>query len=259
MAFVGVGDTVELTPQDGFDLKIEGPFAAALEGRNLITEAAEAVKEQHPNTALGRFRLVKMLPVAAGVGGGSADAAAALRLIIRASEGRLSVADVAALAPRLGSDVAVCLSSAPAMITGRGEIVSPVQGFPSCGVVLVNPRVPLATADVYGALSAGPVGDLPEEVAPSFAGDFDKLVDYVIRRANDLEPVATGLAPKVETVLAALRSLEGARLARLSGSGATCFAVFATPREAHRAAAMLAQSEPNWWIAASMLGDPTSS
>lgn len=257
VAFAGVGDTVELSPRDGLDLDIDGPFAAALEGGgNLILRAVEAAKAKRPGLKLGRFRLVKTLPVAAGLGGGSADAAAALRLIARANEGALTHGDAAALAPQLGSDVAVCLKSAPALITGRGEIVTAASGFPDCGVVLVNPGVPLATADVYAALDAPPANSVSDVTPPDFVGDFKKLVDYASARGNDLEPVAVRLAPVVDDVLRALRTLDGARLVRLSGSGATCFAVFATPRAALRAATALAQSEPEWWIAASMLGTP---
>jgi len=156
----------------------------------------------------------------------------------------------------------VCLKSKPALITGRGEVVRAVEGFPSCGVVLANPGVKLATAQVYGALDAAPLGvspeDLPPEAPSDFAGDFERLMAYAGLRGNDLEQVAARLAPEVGNVLAALSVLEGARLVRLSGSGATCFAVFATPREAHRAATILAQREPDWWIASSMLGDPAS-
>jgi 4-diphosphocytidyl-2-C-methyl-D-erythritol kinase len=254
VAFAGVGDTVEFAPQDSLELRIEGPFADALDGENLIVAAAEAAQAQNPGLTLGRFRLVKMLPVAAGLGGGSADAAAALRLIARANEGaRL---DARAIAPTLGSDVAVCLTSAPALIAGRGDAVTPVQGFPACGVLLVNPGVKLSTADVYAALNAPPAGAVSEETPPDFSGDLDALIAYARARPNDLEPVAMRLAPEVGDVLAALRALDGARLPRLSGSGATCFAVFATPRAALRAATALAQSEPDWWIAASSLGDP---
>jgi len=257
VAFAGVGDTVELSPQDGLDLRVEGPFGPALGGANLIMEAAQAAKALRPGLTLGRFRLVKILPVAAGIGGGSADAGAALRLIGRANDGALTDAEASALAPELGSDVAVCLKSKPAVITGRGEIVRAVNGFPSCGVVLVNPGVPLATAEVYGALDAAPLGASPADTPPlDFAGDFDRLIEYASRYGNDLEQVAIRLAPEVGNVLAALSDLVGARLARLSGSGATCFAVFATPREAHRAATILAQREPDWWIASGMLGDP---
>jgi len=257
VAFAGVGDTVELSPQDGLDLRVEGPFGPALGATNLIIEAARAAKALRPGLTVGRFRLVKILPVAAGIGGGSADAGAALRLIARANDGALTDAEASALAPELGSDVAVCLKSKPAVITGRGEIVRAVAGFPSCGVVLVNPGVPLATAEVYGALDAAPLGASPADTPPlDFAGDFYRLIEYASRYGNDLEQVAIRLAPEVGNVLAALSGLEGARLARLSGSGATCFAVFATPREAHRAATSLAQREPDWWIASGMLGDP---
>ena len=262
VAFAGVGDTVELEPtqskpRDALDLKVEGPFATALDGANLILDAAEAAKVQSPGLTLGRFRLFKALPVAAGLGGGSADAAAALRLIIRANQDRLSEAAMADLAPDLGSDVAVCFGSKPALITGRGELVTPVRGFPSCGVVLANPGLPLSTADVYGTLDAPPLEAPPQGTAPlDFSGDFDKLLDYVSPRGNDLEAVAMKLVPEVGDVLAALRTLENARVVRLSGSGPTCFAVFATPRQALRAATALVDSQPDWWIAASTLGDP---
>jgi len=260
VAFAGLGDTVELEPQQGtLDLRIEGPFAGALmggEGANLIIRAAEAAKAYEPDLTLGRFRLFKTLPVAAGLGGGSADAAAALRLIASANPGALPGTMAAALAPQLGSDVAVCLGSAPALITGRGEIVSPVQGFPPCGVVLANPGLPLATADVYRALEAPPVSAMLEPAPPDFAGDLEKLIAYAAPRGNDLEAAATRLVPEIGTVLAALAGLDRARLARLSGSGSTCFALFATPRAALRAATVLAEREPDWWIAASRLGDP---
>jgi 4-diphosphocytidyl-2-C-methyl-D-erythritol kinase len=263
VAFVGLGDTVELEPQQGaLDLSIEGPFAAALsrgDGVNLIIKAAEAARAHKPCLTLGRFRLVKTLPVAAGIGGGSADAAAALRLVARANADAFAETIAAELAPQLGSDVAVCLESEPALITGRGEIVSLVQGFPPCGVVLANPGLPLATADVYGALKAQPVRTTPKlSEPPDFAGDFETLIAYAAARGNDLEVVATRLVPEIRAVSTALSGLDGARLARLSGSGPTCFAVFATPREALRAATLLAQSEPDWWIAAGMLGNPNS-
>jgi 4-diphosphocytidyl-2-C-methyl-D-erythritol kinase len=261
VVFAGVGDTVELEPrQDVLDLRIEGPFAAPLDdgaGANLILEAAEAAMAHRPGLTLGRFRLVKTLPVAAGLGGGSADAAAAFRLIARANADAFPETMAAALAPQLGSDIAVCLRSEPALITGRGEMVSPVQGFPPCGVVIANPGRPLATADVYGALEAPPMSaELEPARAPDLAGDFEKLIAYAAPRGNDLEAAATRLVPEIATVLSALAGLDGARLARLSGSGPTCFALFSTPRAALRAATILAESQPDWWIVATGLGDP---
>jgi len=259
VAFAGLGDTVELEPQPGLELHAEGPFSGALGDGNLIIEAANAAKARNPHLTLGRFRLVKTLPVAAGLGGGSADAAAALRLIERANPEGTTAQIASDLAPQLGSDVAACLASVPALMTGRGEILSPVHGFPACGVLLANPGLPLATGDVYTALGATPF--TPPAQAPDaldFGGDLARLIDYAQPRVNDLEPVAVRLVPAIDTVLAALRALPGEHLVRLSGSGPTCFAVFATELEAHRAAAALAQSRPDWWVASGMLGAPAA-
>ena len=256
VAFAGLGDTVEFDPSAPFELVVEGPFASALGGDNLIVKAAHAASAAHPGLRLGRFLLIKVLPVAAGLGGGSADAAAALRLIGSANDGALPEAELALIAPRLGSDVSACLKSRPALMTGRGEIVSSVRGFPPCGVLLANPGLPLATEAVYAALGAAPLPVSPANALepPDFAGSLEWLLDYLARRGNDLEAPAMRLAPAIKQVLAALAGVEGVRLVRLSGSGPTCFALFATADEAEREAAALARSHPDWWIAASALG-----
>ncbi|HEV7462602.1 MAG TPA: 4-(cytidine 5'-diphospho)-2-C-methyl-D-erythritol kinase [Methyloceanibacter sp.] len=256
VAFAGLGDTVEFDPSAPFELVVEGPFASALGGDNLIVKAAQAASAAHPGLRLGRFLLIKVLPVAAGLGGGSADAAAALRLIGSANDGALPEAELALIAPRLGSDVSACLKSRPALMTGRGEIVSSVRGFPPCGVLLANPGLPLATEAVYAALGAAPLPVSPANALepPDFAGSLEWLLDYLARRGNDLEAPAMRLAPAIKQVLAALAGVEGVRLVRLSGSGPTCFALFATADEAEREAAALARSHPDWWIAASALG-----
>ena len=255
VAFAGLGDDVELEPHGALELKVEGPFAHALGGDNLILKAAKAALDMAPNLRLGRFRLVKLLPVAAGLGGGSADAAAALRLIARANGGALPESALTELAPKLGSDVTVCLDSRPALITGRGEKVEAVSGFPSCGVLLANPGPPLATEAVYAALRAAPLAAAPRQAAEklNFQGDFARLLDYARPRGNDLEAPAARLTPEIREVLAALVALQGVRIARLSGSGPTCFALFATEAEAQRAADTLAVEFPNWWVAASAL------
>jgi 4-diphosphocytidyl-2-C-methyl-D-erythritol kinase len=256
VAFAGLGDDVELEPDGALELKVEGPFARALGGDNLILKAAKAALDLAPDLRLGRFRLVKLLPVAAGLGGGSADAAAALRLIARANGGGLTEAQLAELAPKLGSDVTVCLDSRPAVITGRGEKVERVRGFPSCGVLLANPGAPLATEAVYAALRAALLAAPPRQAAETldFRGDFASLLDYTRPRGNDLEAPAARLTPEIREVLAALVALRGVGIARLSGSGPTCFALFATEAEAQRAAAPLAAEHPAWWIAATKLG-----
>jgi 4-diphosphocytidyl-2-C-methyl-D-erythritol kinase len=254
-AFASFGDRLELDPGDGLDLEVEGPFAASLGNGNLILEAARAARERVPGLRLGRFRLAKCLPVAAGLGGGSADAAAALRLIARANPGLIAEGVLAELAPKLGSDVSVCLASRPALMSGRGEKVEPVRGFPACAVVLANPGKALASEAVYAALDAAPLGAEPRgDTEPlDFRGGFDALLAYARPRGNDLEAPAANLVPDIRGVLAALGALEGVRLARLSGSGPTCFALFHSQEEAKRAASGLAAAHPAWWVASGAL------
>lgn len=255
VAFAELGDAVELELQHDLDLLVGGPFAGALSGDNLILTAAEAAKRAYPALKLGRFHLIKTLPVAAGLGGGSADAACALRLLVRANPGSLDQESWGEIAEGLGSDVPVCLESRPALITGRGEVVTPVRNFPPCAVVLANPGVQLAAADVYGVLTSSDLLAPPEQPAESldFRGSFERLLDHAAPRGNDLEPAALSLAPVIAEVLAALRRCHGAHLARLSGSGPTCFALFATEGEAKRAAAELRTVHSNWWIEATLL------
>jgi 4-diphosphocytidyl-2-C-methyl-D-erythritol kinase len=256
VAFAEMGDTLEIEPSDALLLTVEGPFAEALSGDNLIIKAAEAAKASSPGLRLGRFHLVKTLPVAAGLGGGSADAAAALRLLAQANPGALTETTMAELAAALGSDVMVCLSNRPALMSGRGERVRPLRGFPPCSVLLANPGVQLSAAAVYAALQAEPLLALPvsEAEPPDFGGDFEKLIRYLAPHGNDLQAPASSLAPAIEDVLAALSALEGVRLARLSGSGPTCFALFATLTEAEQAVPALLNAHPSWWIAATTLG-----
>lgn len=256
VAFAGLGDDIELEPSGALELEALGPFAPGLSEDNLVISAAEAARASARGVKLGRFRLVKTLPVAAGLGGGSADAAAALRLIAHANPGALTEATLASIAARLGSDVAVCLASRPALMTGRGETVEPVPGFPPCGAVLANPGAQLSATAVYAELRADDLRATPlgGEGAPNFHGEFEQLLAYALPRANDLEAPAARLVPEIRDVLAALLTLDGSRIVRLSGSGPTCFALFATEAEAKRAATRLTAEFPNWWVAASSLG-----
>jgi 4-diphosphocytidyl-2-C-methyl-D-erythritol kinase len=256
VAFTELGDELQLVPGGELSLAIEGPFAACLSGSssNLISAAAEAAKRAVPTLKLGAFKLVKNLPVAAGLGGGSADAAAALRLLARANPGALDSILLAKIGAQLGSDVTVCLASKPALMTGRGEKVTAVDGLPNCGVVLANPGLPLAARDVYAALQAPVLPEAPAPASPpALTNDFDRLIAYAAPRGNDLEAPAMRLAPSIGDVLAALNALPGARIVRLCGSGPTCFALFATEDEAKGAAAVLKASHPAWWIAQSRI------
>jgi 4-diphosphocytidyl-2-C-methyl-D-erythritol kinase len=256
VGFTELGDSVALEPVDELALAVDGPFAGALQGDNLIIAAAEAAKTKAAGIALGSFRLTKTLPVAAGLGGGSADAAATLRLLTEANPGALSPEALTEIAARLGSDAAACLVSRPALMTGRGEHVTEIRGMPACGVVLVNPGLPLATASVYAALNAAPLsaGPADTEPVPDLAGSFERLIDYASPRGNDLAAAALRLAPVTGEVLTALRRLQGARLVQLAGSGPTCFALFATADEAKGAAASLQAANPSCWVAATTLG-----
>ncbi len=255
VAFATVCDTLDFEPSDALSLSVEGQFAGSLTNDNLVIRAAQAAGEASPKLRLGSFRLNKNLPVAAGLGGGSADAAAALRLLAQANAGALTHADLVRLASGLGSDVSVCLSSRPALMTGRGEKVWPVRGFPPCGVVLANPGLPLTAAAVYGALHAPSLPEPPSAPPdlPDFDGSFARLLDYARPRGNLLQAPAIALAPAVATVLAALEALPNAGLVRLSGTGPTCFALFAEDAEAEAAARGLGVSHSDWWVAASTL------
>jgi 4-diphosphocytidyl-2-C-methyl-D-erythritol kinase len=256
VAFADIGDDLELEPSYDLSLTVEGEFAHALAGENLIVKAVKAAKTSISGLQLGRFHLRKSLPVASGLGGGSADAAAALRLLAKAHPGKLNAAELAHLAASLGSDVSVCLASRTALMRGRGELVDLIDDFPSCGAVLVNPSVPLAAGAVYTALKAPPLLEArpPRSAPPRFEGSFTRLIDYVRSRDNALEAPAVSLAPVVARVLSVLAALPGARLVRMSGSGATCFALFASHAEAAQAASVLVEARRDWWVVASSLG-----
>ncbi len=238
VVFVAVADRLSAAPASSLALAIDGPQAASLaaEADNLVLRAARALA---PPPAV-RFALEKILPVAAGIGGGSADAAAALRLLARLGHARAGT-DLAAIAATLGADVPVCLASRPARVGGAGERLGPAPRLPEFGLVLANPGVPLATADVFRARSGAfsPPAVLPDAWASAAAMAAD-----LARLNNDLEPPARALCPAIGPVLGALAALPGALLARLSGSGATCFAIFATPAEAEAAAPLLPAP---WW------------
>lgn len=262
VAFAGesAADSVELVPGGEIGLELAGPSAAALAGEaahsNLIMKAAAAVSRVAQRPVTGTFRLVKHLPVAAGIGGGSADAAAALRLLRRAIPDLADSIDWAQLAATIGADVPVCLESRASLMWGRGESVATLPALPPVWAVIANPRVPLSTADVFRALSAKALE--PGEVAvarpsvPRFSGLTD-LIDFVACRPNDLEAPARRLCPVIEEMQSLLAGLDGALVARMSGSGPTCFALFATAEAADSGARRITARHPGWWVTAATL------
>lgn len=256
-------DTLTLTPGDGVSLVVDGPEADRLDGDNLISKVAAAALSTNPKLTTGAFHLTKRLPVASGIGGGSADAAAALRLIAAVNAIEDPEAAFAALAAPLGADIPVCLGAGgrrAAFMTGIGEHVwrpsdrdlLPETGLPA---VLVNPRVAVATGTVFKALGAVPLkaASTSSAIPPAPFADTSQLLAYLESRPNDLEAPARRLVPVIGEVLEVLRMLPGARVARMSGSGATCFALFDDEAHAARGAASLAAHQPEWWVVATSL------
>ena len=241
--FPAVGDRLAAASAASLSLALAGRFAAGLTGAdNLVLRAARALAAAAGVEAGARMTLEKCLPVASGIGGGSADAAAALRLLARLWQVR--DVDLAAVAARLGADVPVCLAGRPVRMAGVGEVLSPAPHLPRFGMALVNPGVPLATAAVFGRRS----GTFQRPPAlPAGWDDAAAMAAALRRLENGLEQAARALCPAVSATLAALAAQPGCLLARMSGSGATCFGLFATAAAAAAAAASIERRAPGWW------------
>lgn len=250
VVFAGVADHLELRPGPGLSLEVDGPTApmAGPTDDNLVLRAARALAERHPGLALGSFRLTKRLPAAAGIGGGSSDAAAALRLLAQANGLALSDADVVASARATGADVPVCLDPRARMMRGAGEEVGPSLALPPFFAVLVNPSVAVPTPSVFRALGLAPGQESQGAVHPAISTGTPEVLAAVAEARNDLEPPAIALAPQIAMALDHLRATPGCRLARMSGSGATVFGLYDDCHAAARGAAAIRQAEPHWWI-----------
>jgi 4-diphosphocytidyl-2-C-methyl-D-erythritol kinase len=261
VAFADCADRITLSPGSELHLKTTGPLAQACgEGvDNLVFKAAQLLGERVAGLTLGDFILDKTLPVAAGIGGGSADAAAALRLLARANGLALDDARLIEVAQMTGADVPVCLASRACVMTGVGETLMPLS-LPKMPCVMVNPRVPVATRDVFDALGlrsgellVGAADVLQATAWPEDGASLEDWVEALAGGANDLEAPAMRIQPVIGEVLAALNASNGAWLARMSGSGATCFAIFENTAEAGRAAEKIRLDHPGWWVHAGVL------
>lgn len=254
VAFAKVGDALVFEAADGLSLELDGPFAASLSADpdNLVLRAARLLAGEAEFRGGARIVLTKNLPVASGIGGGSADAAAALRGLNALWRLGLAPRDLRRLAERIGSDVPVCVASAPAFMEGRGEKVSALDTICEAAMVLVNPGVAVPTGKVFSALERRSGTDMP---LPPPLGSAGELVAYLGTTRNDLEPPARALAPEVADVLEALSATPDVLLARMSGSGATCFALYADDAGARNAARTVAARHPAWWVSPTrMLG-----
>lgn len=256
VAFAGIGDRLTLKPGEVLSLSVRGGAAAAGPvADNLVFKAALALKAELPVLKVGRFTLDKRLPVAAGLGGGSSDAAATLRLLARINRIDPANPRLLKVARKLGADVPVCVDPRSRRMRGIGEVLSAPLSMPKLPAVLVNPGVALPTKDVFAMLGLTPGGPRKRAVrASSLPTGRDALVEFLARQGNDLELPAIKLAPAVARVLAALRGEGGCGLARMSGSGATCFGLFGSPRAAVVAARNISAAHPRWWVKATVIG-----
>lgn len=255
VVFADVADELQARPASADSLSIGGPFATGLAAgeTNLVSRAVAAFRARWPSavdTGLA-LHLTKNLPVAAGIGGGSADAAAALRLMAGLSSQAIAVAELADMAAGLGADVPACLVSTPLVARGVGEVLAPLPDFPALHLVLVNPMVPLATADVFRRLRAHDNYPLPELPAPLTRPA--QLGLWLAETRNDLQPPAVKLVPVIGDIIAHLAETQGCILARMSGSGATVFGLFGSSGQAHQAAQVMRGANPDHWVAAAPL------
>ena len=248
VAFADLADTLTLSPAPATTLEVRGRFAqqSGAPADNLVLKAAAALSALVPGLTGGRFQLDKQIPAAAGIGGGSADAAAALRLLARANGLAADDARLMTAALSVGADVPVCLASRACVMTGVGERLSPPLTLPALHAVLVNPGVAVATRDVFAAFARtepaqrGHLGTVPL-MPPA-------LTEFLNIHGNDLTGAAIACAPVIGDVLAALREMPGVLLARMSGSGATCFALFPSTEAAASAASALHSEHQAWWV-----------
>ncbi len=257
VAFADVGDDLTLVAGDHLSLSISGPEARELSVStdNHILKATEAFRAMKPDLRVGRFHLVKRLPIASGIGGGSADAAAALRLLAKLNNVRLDDPRVFEAALVTGADVPVCLQSRPRMMRGIGNDLSSFITLPSFFAVLINPRVATPTPAVFSAIDLQ-IGEQRKIAAHEHVPDFSSTTDavtFLSRHRNDMEPAATRLVPQIADVTAAVKSTD-ALFVRMSGSGATVFALYPDCRAAARAAKSLRSAHGEWWVRQTRIG-----
>ncbi len=251
VAFADIGDELCLEPAPNLSLSIDGPYAHNLSATdNSIIKAAQFFAQHHDLKSGGHFKLTKNLPIASGIGGGTADAAAALHLLEEA-HGR-PIPDAVTLTT-LGADVPVCVNGDVVMMQGIGEIITPVAAFPPCDVLLINSGHSVATADVFRGLQPHYSAPLVQPTAQGW-DSLGSLTDFLQTTRNDLIKPALSVAPQISSVVAGLSRAKGCKVARMSGSGATCFGIFESSAAAQIAAETIADLHPTWWIKQGTLG-----
>lgn len=239
VVFTDIGDELQIEPARGLTLEVSGPYATdvPVDGSNLILRAALCL---HPSKG-AKIRLQKSLPVASGMGGGSSDAAAALRGLSEIWGEPLPQEPAS-----LGADVPVCLRARPTRMSGIGDRLDKVPTLPQSWLVLVNPRVAVPTPQVFARVASKQNPPMPKKV-PAF-DTVHSFTDWLGRMRNDMEPAAIGIKPVIATVLDVIKAQPGCLLGRMSGSGATCWGMFDSQAKAQRAARSIATQNPGWWV-----------
>lgn len=259
VAFASVGDELSASEAATLRLEVIGSNSQALkedvpsQDDNILVKAARALQLETGTRKGAKLVLEKNLPVAAGIGGGSADAAAALRLLCALWEPNVAPERLAQMALQLGADVPVCLGSHATLMSGIGEVLSPKVMLPSMPCVLVNPHVSVPTGKVFARLNAPMVGEKDPVICPPTFSSLENLCAWLEVHPNDLEAPAREIAPVISEVLDLLSQLGTPILTRMSGSGATCFGLYESQGDAEQAAADMKARQPNWWIAACQL------
>jgi 4-diphosphocytidyl-2-C-methyl-D-erythritol kinase len=256
VVFAGCGDHLSFDAGPSLDLAVSGPTAgqSGAVADNLVLRAAKALADKVPGLTVGRFALTKELPAGAGLGGGSADAAAALRLLADANGLELDDSRLVAVARATGADVPVCLDPRPRVMRGIGDILSAPLALPKLGIIIVHPGITMPTPPVFKALGLTPGERCAAGADSGPPGEREALLAWLAGERNDLEPPAFGIAPAISDVIGAIAALPGCRLARMSGSGSACFGLFDTEAAATAAARGLEAAHPGWWARASSIG-----
>jgi 4-diphosphocytidyl-2-C-methyl-D-erythritol kinase len=257
VAFAGCGDHLAFCAGPQLELAVSGPTArqSGAVADNLVLRAAKALAARISDLSLGRFTLTKQLPAGAGLGGGSADAAAALRLLAQANHLALDDGRLLDAARATGADVPVCLDPKPRMMRGIGDILSAPVSLPRFGIIIVHPGVAMPTAPVFAALGLRHGAQCAARpVSAAVPDERDALLRWLAAERNDLEAPAISIAPAVAETLRMIGTLPGCRLARMSGSGSACFGLFDDEAAAATGAGHLAKARTGWWVRASSIG-----
>lgn len=260
VAFADLADVITLIVQAPVEVLVSGPFGPSIAGENLVRVTLDRLKAAEPRLLLGRVQLEKHLPIAAGIGGGSADAAAVMRAVRLANPEFEDDFNWSRFAAQLGADVPVCFLDAPALMRGTGDELQALETLPALDVVLVNPQVPVPpdkTARVFRALAAAPLDAAHRQATFDHATVQSRaaLLAFMAATGNDLTAPALAVVPEIHGVLTALSRASGVELAALSGGGPTCFAVFSDAAHAQAAAAHVRADHPTWWVMATKLSD----